>query len=133
MREIKFRALKDDMSDCNWKYGNLIYNDKGEPRIQENCAVNLFTTCIKGTEGQFTGLKDINGTDIYEGDIVKTNSTTTTGKMVITFEDGAFCLRIPKTKRFNGSTTIRDGIGTARTYDKELEIEIIGNIHDNPL
>ena len=34
-REIKFRALKDDMSNCNWIYGQLVYDAIGQPRITE--------------------------------------------------------------------------------------------------
>jgi hypothetical protein len=70
MRTIKFRALKDDMSNCNFVYGNLIYDTEGNPRIQDGNSM-LFHTCIKGTEGQFTGILDNKGVEVCEGDIVR--------------------------------------------------------------
>lgn len=65
-----YRALKDDMSNCNWVYGNLIYDERMNPRIQVGNAM-LFSTCIKNTECQSTGLKDKNCKEIYEKDRVK--------------------------------------------------------------
>jgi hypothetical protein len=65
--KIKFRALKDDMSDCRYVYGNLIYGGLF-PRIQEDNNVFSFTTCIKGTEAMFTGILDKNNQEIYSDD-----------------------------------------------------------------
>lgn len=99
MREILFRAKKDDMSDFKFVYGYLTYNEVGEPRIY-HYETNTFTTCVKGTEGQFTGLSDKNGNKIFEKDIVNADErrfdsrvkTSIFVKREVIYTNGCFCL-----------------------------------------
>ena len=73
MREIKFRAL----SMCKgkrWVYGDLRHyarNPHTEKWTIHDSATGLETDIDETTIGQFTGMYDKNGKEIYEGDIVE--------------------------------------------------------------
>jgi len=126
MREIKFRALKDDMSNSNWVYGSLIYDCYGNPRIQESTETDLlFTTCFKDTEGQFTGFTDKNGKEIYEGDIFPSTSKGIKFYKLI-FENGGFVLY----HNYGYWGTIARFIEASEKFN--FNLEIIGNINENP-
>ncbi|MCK5607497.1 hypothetical protein KAR91_36780 [Candidatus Pacearchaeota archaeon] len=73
---------------------------------------------------EYTGLKDKNGKEIYEGDIVKVRALYDTAIGHVVYIDTSFKFKLPDVDKF--SDPHRD-IGTGW-----YGIEVIGNIYENP-
>ncbi|MDE6493087.1 MAG: YopX family protein [Bacteroidales bacterium] len=116
-REIKFRGKRLDNGE--WVYGFLADEDY----INDINSIDLSSIEVDpATVSQYTGLKDCNGKEIYEGDIIKLDLFNHL-LFVVDFVEGAFCLK-------NG-----DGYYTDINYIQHAGInqaELVGNIHDNP-
>ena len=119
MREIKFRAwgkyhggiINKIMDYChlNTKYNHFICED-----LTNNDYGNIY--CVE----QYIGVKDRNGVEIYEGDIVKPFTYDTVLAQVM--YTGKECVLASKRK---------DGGYVYWSFHKD-QLEVVGNIHENP-
>ena len=121
---IKFRTwLKKEQKMIFWdKHRGWILDaipyDAGD-EWTENCIVM-----------QYTGAKDKTGQEIYEGDVVKDVKTNEIGEIEFghPYNQGFYC-RIKKD--FNG-VEIDKSSWFVLTIENSKELEVIGNIYENP-
>ena len=105
---------------------------------QKDGTVNLgswvIIPVIPDTVCRSVGIPDKSGEDLFTGDIVCVCNSEEhySRKLVITFEDGAFCLRIPGTTDFGDAVTFRDALDQAMQKGTVPVYEKLGNIFDNP-
>jgi uncharacterized phage protein (TIGR01671 family) len=119
MREIKFRAWQKDVGEL--RQNVILFPDYVRVLLPDGA----FSKSYDEMEvEQFTGLKDKNGKDIYEGDIVKMRSTEFGREKiaVVRFEQASFALYPNMTEKVD--CDLFDGLTPSE--------EIIGNIHQNP-
>lgn len=123
-REIKFRAW-DGKQFSYWGFGIMPGAFKGPPTNQDGNPMTMI-------HQQFTGLKDKNGKEIYDGDIVMVRSQYDE-------EDG-----VPANIASPNRVYFRDGAFRCGFFDMLLgekvcsgsegnwNMEVIGNIYENP-
>lgn len=121
MRTIIFRAqpiYEQEIKVKDFVHGDLIQYANGQIGIRQQETGYEMDVNPK-TVGQFTGLLDKNGNEIYEGDIVKPNIKYITRNCQVVFDSLCFKLATKEwTNWFSEHVW--------------LELEVIGNIFENP-
>jgi len=120
MREIKFRGIRK--SNNEWIYGYIF---KSENRwyltLPHPDTKYRDVEIIPESLGQFTGLKDKNGKEIYEGDIIVGGANNTGSKIIVgPLEEGI----------------LEEGIyhcfyDDEDFFDPSKYTEVVGNIYEN--
>lgn len=120
-RQIKFRCK--DFFDQRWIYGNYFI-----AKHDTHWIVDLdftFQPVLSATIGQFTGLVDKNGKEIYEGDIISVKHPFMGREHIgtVIFEEYMF--------NIDGFSMSHFDYPSIAFSEGTQYMEVIGNVHEN--
>ena len=149
MRTIKFKAKN---RICEWVKGDLLQYLDGTVYIGDNKGPwtddgfhNSDYTRVEivdhNTVCQFTGLLDRNGKEIYEGDVLRSDTYPYScteikerdnyyGAIYWSRKDAAFNIMCIKNIKSSSDRIMFDGYSYSISKDSSQDFEVIGNIHD---
>lgn len=140
-REHKFRGRRKDIE---WKYGYLTCIEtrqldgwEQKPAIRPFSELFISYGVDSESIGEFTGLKDAKGKEVFEGDII---NHSLWGIAIVRFGKGANLGGGDSSSYFYGYylefNNKKDNYGNKEVSSGELldpnEIEVIGNLYENP-
>lgn len=118
MREIKFRGKS--IHTGRWAYGYLSvdFEESSSPHYSIKIGPHGFVTVCPKSVGQFTGLKDSKGVEIFEGDVVEHSFNTGAKDMPVVVR-----YKLDKFVNARPYRSMEHGLSV---------VNVLGNIYENP-
>ncbi|AYV93572.1 YopX family protein [Fusobacterium necrophorum] len=127
MREIKFRAWLKEKNKLVYPEWIAFFKDFAEFKVKEAYGYTVYRPNYKNIDiMQYTGLKDKNGKEIYEGDIVKVPHFLHDERIKI---NGVVKY---VNNRAEFVIDLEDIEETFYCCNQSERIEVVGNIYENP-
>lgn len=134
MREIKFRAWDKEFNIMHYPedWDNEYMTSSGEvvEKVERTVLYNHTEVIMEVISNervlmQYTGLKDKNGREIYEGDIVNYEDGEDSFSAIVEWANYGYYFEVEK--------PFRDSFSLDDWYDNgSLDVEVIGSIHEKP-
>lgn len=129
MRELKFRAWDGSQMLTEENFDFVVSDYNSIIRLDEYGWTEHWVDCVE----QYTGLKDKNGREIYEGDLIKVSDAPALKDKTLIVEFGEYYIgEYACTKMFGWLVRVVNSDWTASLLDEVDSCEVIGNIHENP-
>lgn len=124
MRELKFRAWDGSQMLTEENFDFVVSDYNSIIKLDEHGWTEHWVDCVE----QYTGLKDKNGREIYEGDTVEEeidcgdDDIDGTYRYTVVWDEDTLCW----------SLSPQYGVIHKDLWETNSSVEVIGNIHENP-